>query len=93
MACTAAKTGATKGTCGLSPDVQGRDKECYDTRRTDLLNMGIVLAGPDVIGDRLTEVNVTRPKGAREIEALTGAPVARVVVERILGLHARRGAA
>lgn len=81
------------GATVLPDAVTSRDKEICDTLAPDLRALGIVLAGLDVIGDRLTEVNVTSPTGAREIEALTGAPVARVVVERIVGLHARRGAA
>jgi glutathione synthase len=78
------------GATVLPDAVTSRDKEICDVLAPDLRALGIVLAGLDVIGDRLTEVNVTSPTGAREIEALTGAPVARVVVERIVDLHARR---
>lgn len=81
------------GATVLPDAVTSRDKEICDVLAPDLRALGIVLAGLDVIGDRLTEVNVTSPTGAREIEALTGAPVARVVVERIVDLHARRGTA
>jgi glutathione synthase len=37
---------------------------------------GLPFAGLDVIGDRLTEVNVTSPTGLREIDALSGTHLA-----------------
>jgi len=42
-----------------------------------------VLAGIDVIGDQLTEVNVTSPTGVREIDALCGTGLAQLIVEHI----------
>jgi glutathione synthase/RimK-type ligase-like ATP-grasp enzyme len=42
-----------------------------------------VLAGIDVIGDHLTEVNVTSPTGVREIDALCGTTLADLIVEHI----------
>lgn len=76
------------------PDaVTTRDKEICEILAPELRSLGIVLAGLDVIGDRLTEVNVTSPTGVREIEALSGVPVARIVVERLEALHALRAGA
>lgn len=74
----------------VADSVTARDKEICEAIAPELGRLGIVLAGLDVIGDRLTEVNVTSPTGAREIEALSGVPVARIVMERIAELHARR---
>ena len=80
------------GATVLPDAVTSRDKELCEALAADLRALGIVLAGLDVIGDRLTEVNVTSPTGAREIEALSGVPVARVVLDRVVDLHGRRGA-
>ena len=71
------------------PDaVNTRDKQICEILAPELRSLGIVLAGLDVIGDRLTEVNVTSPTGVREIEALSAVPVARIVIERLEALHA-----
>ncbi|RYE41468.1 MAG: glutathione synthase [Hyphomicrobiales bacterium] len=49
----------------------------------ELAAHGIVLAGIDVIGDRLIEVNVTSPTGVREIEATSGPGVAVTIIDTI----------
>jgi glutathione synthase len=48
-----------------------------------LRERGLLLAGIDVIGDRLTEVNVTSPTCFQEIEQQTGFDVARVFVDAL----------
>ncbi len=45
---------------------------------------GLFFVGIDVIGDRLSEINVTSPTGVREIERLGGIPVADLTMERLL---------
>jgi len=45
---------------------------------------GLRLVGLDLIGEHLTEVNVTSPTGMREVERLTGTSPARLVMERLL---------
>jgi len=63
--------------------VSTRDKEICAALRPELSRLGIVLAGIDVIGDHLTEVNVTSPTGVREIDALCGTGLAPLIVEHI----------
>lgn len=46
---------------------------------------GLFFVGIDVIGDKLTEVNVTSPTGIREIEALGGEAVGQRFVEWVEG--------
>lgn len=46
---------------------------------------GLSFVGIDVIGDKLTEVNVTSPTGIREIEALGGEAVGHRFVEWVEG--------
>jgi glutathione synthase len=53
-----------------------------------LAEHGQLLVGLDVIGGRLTEINVTSPTGIRHIEALEGRNVAGLVLD---GLEARVG--
>ena len=46
-----------------------------------LAERGLHFVGIDVIGDRLTEINVTSPTGIREIDALSGTRLAEDVLE------------
>ena len=68
------------GAAAEADAVTGRDREIC-SRLAPLLNeYGLPLVGIDVIGDRLTEVNVTSPTGIREIDALTGSHLASDVI-------------
>jgi glutathione synthase len=49
-----------------------RDREICDTIGPTLAGIGVLFAGIDVIGDWLTEINVTSPTGIREIHDLEG---------------------
>ena len=52
--------------------VDDRDREIAAAVGPELVRLGIVFAGIDVIGGWLTEVNVTSPTGLREIADLGG---------------------
>ena len=56
--------------CERSP-LTGRDREICARIGPDLKNAGQIFVGIDVIGDKLTEVNVTSPTGIREIANAT----------------------
>ncbi|MEZ5967175.1 MAG: glutathione synthase [Planctomycetota bacterium] len=60
-----------------------REREICATLAPSLREMGIVFAGIDVIGDYLTEVNVTSPTGIREIAALDGVHIERAVLDAV----------
>jgi glutathione synthase len=51
--------------------------------------MGVVFAGLDVIGDYLTEVNITSPTGIREIERLDGVRIEKDVLDAVEARWAR----
>ncbi len=53
-------------------DLSARDYEIAAKIGPKLRENGIIFAGIDVIGDYLTEVNVTSPTGIRAIKALSG---------------------
>lgn len=68
------KTGETRGNLaaggkGVAQPLSARDKEIADTVGKVLKQHGLFLVGLDVIGDYLTEVNVTSPTGMVEIAA------------------------
>jgi glutathione synthase len=52
--------------------VTNLDRAICARPRPDLLDDGLYVVGLDVIGDRLTEINVTSPTGLREIDLLSG---------------------
>ena len=66
---------AAGGTARAQP-LSERDREIADTIAPWARDKGIFLAGLDVIGDCLTEINVTSPTGFQEITAQTGHEVA-----------------
>lgn len=68
------KTGETRGNLaaggkGVAQPLSARDREIADTVGKTLKQHGLFLVGLDVIGDYLTEVNVTSPTGMVEIAA------------------------
>ncbi len=52
---------------GVAQELSARDRQIAETLAPELKRRGILLAGLDVIGDYLTEVNVTSPTGFQEI--------------------------
>ncbi|HEY2107222.1 MAG TPA: glutathione synthase [Candidatus Binataceae bacterium] len=59
------------GTC-VKADVTARDREICRVLRPRLQRDGLYFVGLDIIGDFLTEVNVTSPTGVQEINRLDG---------------------
>jgi glutathione synthase len=60
--------GATPVKAGLTP----RDREICEAIGPELKSRGLVFVGIDVIGDYLTEINVTSPTGIQEIDRFDG---------------------
>ncbi len=55
-----------------------------------LREKGLVFVGIDVIGDYLTEINVTSPTGIQEINRLDGVQIERTLWDAIEARHAAR---
>jgi glutathione synthase len=72
---------------GGSYDVQpltSREKEIAEEVGRTLVGKGIAFAGLDVIGDYLTEVNITSPTGLRQLASVTGQDVAGMLMREII---------
>ncbi|MBF4989042.1 glutathione synthase [Methylophilus sp. 14] len=87
------KTGETRGNLaaggkGVAQPLSARDQEIASTVGKTLKQHGLFLVGLDVIGDYLTEVNVTSPTGMVEIAAQTDCDPAKVMVEALEKLTA-----
>jgi glutathione synthase len=71
--------------------LSARDVEIAEALGPVLAQRGLFLVGLDVIGDYLTEVNVTSPTCFREIEMQTGFDVAGLFTDTLLALLGLQG--
>ena len=75
-------------------ELTDRDRQICAQVGPELSRRGVLFAGLDVIGDYLTEINVTSPTGIREIEKLAQVNLATTLIECIeRELNARKAAA
>jgi glutathione synthase len=82
------KPGETRGNLaaggtGIARPLSSRDREIAEALGPRLYNEGLLLVGLDVIGDYLTEVNVTSPTCFQEIMQQTGCNVAGLMVDAL----------
>jgi glutathione synthase len=82
------KAGETRGNLaaggtGLAQPLSDRDQEIAAALGPKLKEAGLFLVGLDVIGDWLTEINVTSPTGMQEIASQTGFDVAGMFVDAL----------
>ena len=70
---------------GVAQPVSARHREIADALGPLLAGRGLLLVGLDIIGDWLTEVNVTSPTCFREIQDQAGFDVAGMFMEALEG--------
>ena len=68
---------------GVAQPLSARDREIAEALGPILLARGLILAGVDVIGDCVTEINVTSPTCFQEIYDQTGCDVAALFVDAL----------
>jgi glutathione synthase len=73
------------GGLGVAQPLTERDFEIAHTLGPVLAARGLLLVGLDVIGDCLTEVNVTSPTCFQEITQQAGFPVAAMFMDAVEG--------
>jgi glutathione synthase len=71
------------GGLGVAQPLSDRDLEIADAIGPILAERGLLLAGIDVIGDYVTEINVTSPTCFQEIFDQTGFDVAAMFIEAL----------
>jgi glutathione synthase len=69
-------------------DLTARDQDICAAIGTELKDRGLLFVGIDVIGDYLTEINVTSPTGAQQLKRFGGMDAAAALWDRI---EAKRG--
>ena len=84
------KAGETRGNLaaggrGVAMPLTVREREIADALRPQLKSDGLTIVGLDIIGDHLTEVNVTSPTCMVEIFEQAGVNAAAVVLDAIEG--------
>lgn len=89
------KPGETRGNLaaggiGQAQSLSTRDREIAESLGFELAQRGLLLVGLDVIGDYLTEINVTSPTGMQEITRETGFNVAGMMLDAIEINHSAR---
>jgi glutathione synthase len=64
-------------------EITEREREICARIAPDLKRRGLIFTGIDVIGDYLTEINVTSPTGIREVRRFGGADIAAMIWDAI----------
>ncbi|WP_439574122.1 glutathione synthase [Phreatobacter sp.] len=70
------RSNMVRGGAAETTEISAREREICETIGPTLKERGIILAGIDVIGGNLTEINVTAPTGIRAIRRLGGPDIA-----------------
>jgi glutathione synthase len=71
-------------------ELSARDYEICSAIGPELKRRGLLFVGIDVIGDYLTEINVTSPTGAVALKRFTGIDAAEILWDRIEAIRAGR---
>ena len=79
------------GAVGKGQPLSDRDREICEQVGPALRDGGVIFAGIDVIGDYLTEINVTSPTGMREIDAQFDVNTAGLMFDAIERRLGRKG--
>jgi glutathione synthase len=78
------------GGTAVPTELTARDHEICARLGPELKRRGLIFAGIDVIGDYLTEINVTSPTGIRQVKAFGGNDIAAMIWDVV---EAKRAAA
>jgi glutathione synthase len=69
-------------------ELTARDRELCGVIGPELKARGLMFVGIDVIGDYLTEINVTSPTGARALKRFTGVDATEIMWDRVEQIRA-----
>jgi glutathione synthase len=77
------RSNLAKGGRAEAVELTARDKELCAIIGPELKARGLLFVGIDVIGDYLTEINVTSPTGAQQLKRFGGADAAALLWDKI----------
>jgi glutathione synthase len=82
------RSNLARGGRAAAVDLTARDLELCAIIGPELRRRGLLFVGIDVIGDYLTEINVTSPTGAQQLKRFGGADAAALLWDRIEAIRA-----
>ncbi|MEQ1713843.1 MAG: glutathione synthase, partial [Hyphomicrobium sp.] len=71
------------GGTAAKTELTAREREICARLGPELKRRGLIFTGIDVIGDYLTEINVTSPTGIRQVKAFGGNDIAAMIWDAI----------
>jgi glutathione synthase len=71
------------GGAAKKAELNARERDICDAIGPELRRRGLIFVGIDVIGDYLTEINVTSPTGIQEINRLSGTKIEAAIWDAI----------
>ena len=77
------RSNMVRGGTPASTELTDREREICTRIGPALRERGLLFVGIDVIGDYLTEINVTSPTGIRSVRNLGGADIAALLWDKI----------
>ena len=77
------------GGSAVAVELTPRDLELCTIIGPELKRRGLLFVGIDVIGDYLTEINVTSPTGARALQRFTGVDATDLLWQRVEAIRAK----
>jgi glutathione synthase len=77
------RSNMVRGGAPAATDLTAREREICKRLGPALRQRGLLFVGIDVIGDYLTEINVTSPTGIRSVKALGGPDIAAMIWDKI----------
>jgi glutathione synthase len=77
------------GGSAVAVELTPRDLELCAIIGPELKRRGLLFVGIDVIGDYLTEINVTSPTGARALQRFTGVDATDILWQRVEAIRAK----
>jgi glutathione synthase len=77
------RSNMVRGGAPAATELTAREQEIIKRLGPTLRERGLLFAGIDVIGDWLTEINVTSPTGIRAVKSLGGPDAAVLIWDKI----------
>jgi len=71
------------GAKSVKTEITERDLEICNALKQKLINLGLVFVGIDILGDYLSEINVTSPTGLQEIANMYGIHIENKILDNI----------
>src|SRR5262245_34552871 len=83
------RSNMVRGGVPKATDLTVREREICERLGPALRERGLLFVGIDVIGDFLTEINVTSPTGIRAVKSLAGIDIAAMIWDKVEAMRKR----